>query len=665
MQAPTSIKIWAPASSEAFDATAEPTMEDQNGSDVLGAAIADTEQAVNTMDGRPGQLLTVDTSGEKSTWRIDLEANIRKTYDALIVDNHNLLSAYPLAIRDLLNIYKHTADDDALASATEVAYTKIMSGLLGRGRPRLDFDGINNYVTKSDDANLKFGENVDFSVFSILETIAEDGIIAGKGSATRRYYSYLSSGIPYVAIQGNGGSTFPGAGAAINDGDPHSHCYTVDRDGTLAHYIDGVASGTPGDVSSVGDIDAAKPYNLGINPNDNSSNPFGGKQWRHLVFNRKLSAAEVLVLHNGWTHTPVPVADQGANMDELIENGTFAAWTTDNPDDWAITGESGADPQIAEVGAGEFHGDINGNTGYANLYDTKDNRLYITQTISGLTIGYTYRIIIDIDGANSGVLFCQETARGDFDDQSYATSGYKIIDFTAAGTSINLRLRTGAGDTCDITVDSISMIRTGCVLEYSHDSISKELAKLLDASGNDLHGTINGCEYMDCPDDDNFGFYLAEFTAVVDWLFWFLQFVQDDGATNASADTYLGWLPLLKSYTFGDLVAGGYAGDHSFGVASRVSDVGRVLAEEIHGEQPSWSLSWQRLTTAQWADLVEMLRIIKPGRNLSLYPFYICFNYDARDPVIWRVRMSGPLAWAYNGANTYKWSPSMTLVRDL
>ena len=43
---------------------------------------------------------------------------------------------------------------------------------------------------------------------------------------------------------------------------------------------------------------------------------------------------------------------------ELLTNGSFAAWTADNPDGWTVYGEVGADPEVSEVGAAEGHGEI-------------------------------------------------------------------------------------------------------------------------------------------------------------------------------------------------------------------------------------------------------------------------------------------------------------------
>lgn len=55
---------------------------------------------------------------------------------------------------------------------------------------------------------------------------------------------------------------------------------------------------------------------------------------------------------------------------ELITNGDFSAWTADDPDNWTLTGESGADPECSEVDDGETHGGTSAVGGFCNLYNS-------------------------------------------------------------------------------------------------------------------------------------------------------------------------------------------------------------------------------------------------------------------------------------------------------
>ncbi|MGP1665287.1 MAG: hypothetical protein ACTS5I_05120, partial [Rhodanobacter sp.] len=58
--------------------------------------------------------------------------------------------------------------------------------------------------------------------------------------------------------------------------------------------------------------------------------------------------------------------------DELVVNGAVPiAFTDDDPDGWATSGESGSDPEISEVGTGEGHG--GSGTGWINLFTSATN----------------------------------------------------------------------------------------------------------------------------------------------------------------------------------------------------------------------------------------------------------------------------------------------------
>ena len=71
---PFKARFYVPTSLEAFDATAEPTLEDVGGRDILGNTIAGAAQCINAMDGRPNNLLTIESdliSGDDSTFASD------------------------------------------------------------------------------------------------------------------------------------------------------------------------------------------------------------------------------------------------------------------------------------------------------------------------------------------------------------------------------------------------------------------------------------------------------------------------------------------------------------------------------------------------------------------------------------------------------------------
>lgn len=84
---------------------------------------------------------------------------------------------------------------------------------------------------------------------------------------------------------------------------------------------------------------------------------------------------------------------------ELLTNGNFAAWTTDNPDGWTVTGESGSDPEVSEVAANEGHG--GSGTGAANLFSSATaSQPRMNQAV--LVAGNWYEFAIDITNYVSG-----------------------------------------------------------------------------------------------------------------------------------------------------------------------------------------------------------------------------------------------------------------------
>ncbi len=136
---------------------------------------------------------------------------------------------------------------------------------------------------------------------------------------------------------------------------------------------------------------------------------------------------------------------------ELVTNGTFAAWTDDNPDGFTVSGESGSDPEVSEVGTGEGHG--GSGTGLCNVFTTSSN-VFLTQAIA-VEVGKTYRLTIDIDTVTTGEIQIRHSTSVDF-SETYSTPGTKTIIFTASVTSLIIEIKRFTGSD-DITIDNISV----------------------------------------------------------------------------------------------------------------------------------------------------------------------------------------------------------------
>lgn len=148
--------------------------------------------------------------------------------------------------------------------------------------------------------------------------------------------------------------------------------------------------------------------------------------------------------------------DQDA--DEMLNNWDFDAWTGDDPDNWTVTGETGATKEVSEVASGNGHG--GGGVDACNFFSSIGGDLSIKQTIV-TTAGYRYQLRLNISLVNSGQLNVKSTA-GDISETGYTTTGEKIIDFTAVGTSVEVVLNNNSAN-IDLTVDDVSVIPLGGV----------------------------------------------------------------------------------------------------------------------------------------------------------------------------------------------------------
>jgi len=125
-------------------------------------------------------------------------------------------------------------------------------------------------------------------------------------------------------------------------------------------------------------------------------------------------------------------------------NGNFAAWTADDPDDWAMVNQTG-EAECSEVGTGEGHGGV--GTGMCNLYRTT-TILSITQAI--LTIGNWYRADMLVDTVVSGSLLMSDVLNGIYN----LTNSTGTLVTTGRAAHASVRIRTQDNPT-DITIDDV------------------------------------------------------------------------------------------------------------------------------------------------------------------------------------------------------------------
>lgn len=141
---------------------------------------------------------------------------------------------------------------------------------------------------------------------------------------------------------------------------------------------------------------------------------------------------------------------------DLITNGNFASWTSDNPNSWTVTGESGTNPEVSEVGSAYGHNAS--GTGACNIYSTSAT-VNIRQSI--LTVGETYRVTLTVTYQRKGgvVLYTGSTQVS----PPMSETGTYTWYFNATDTALIIQNFYFT----DVTIDNVScylMPRYGCLL---------------------------------------------------------------------------------------------------------------------------------------------------------------------------------------------------------
>jgi len=141
----------------------------------------------------------------------------------------------------------------------------------------------------------------------------------------------------------------------------------------------------------------------------------------------------------------VSLVDTSAPSVELITNGNFTNWTSDNPDSWTVFGESGAN-EVTQILKNE-----------ARIISDGGN-VGISQNI--LSIGKTYKLNFTISEINSGSLRVQNT--GGY-TEAFSKIGTYTRTFEANGANGVLEFKRSIGG-ADITITDISVIEDNLTL---------------------------------------------------------------------------------------------------------------------------------------------------------------------------------------------------------
>jgi len=187
-----------------------------------------------------------------------------------------------------------TGNDGTLSGATFV------DGKIGRA---LDFDGVNDIVTVSNDPTLNFGTG-SLSISAWIKTTDTNAwIVEHRRNNDGDYRGWdldITTGEASGRILDGLGSDVFLKSADITDDVFHHVVYVVDRSTqTALIYLDGVLENTA-DVSSVGNIDQnTMGINIGYTSSPNTPNSaYDGIIDQIRIYDRALSQSEVTALAN-------------------------------------------------------------------------------------------------------------------------------------------------------------------------------------------------------------------------------------------------------------------------------------------------------------------------------------------------------------------------------
>jgi hypothetical protein len=159
-------------------------------------------------------------------------------------------------------------------------------------------------------------------------------------------------------------------------------------------------------------------------------------------------AAKILLHFTGqtWALT-APSPSVGA---ELLTNGDFSAWTGDDPDGWAITGEVGGDPAIHEVGDGEDH--TGSGSGYCNIYSSATSFAPQMRQVV-LAVGEWFSLAVNINTATAEVVRVRDISEG----IKANLSGAGVSQITGKAANETCQLDCGFFTPSENTLASVSI----------------------------------------------------------------------------------------------------------------------------------------------------------------------------------------------------------------
>ena len=356
-------------------------------------------------------------------------------------------------------------------------------------QPYYWFDGVDDYIDIG-------AVPIDEEPFSIFCWISIDGYSAGNkfmfgnaGTVAQAFGLYASGSTYKLRFEATGtGTQVNGSEDIPHDGTWHFVGVTLQKDGTLQFYVDGVASG--GTSSYAKSYTASDDYYIG---RDRTAY-FKGGIVNLSVHNLALSASEVKELYSG---ASVPFKYKEANSTNLVSNGTLAS----NITGWGVrTGAGTAPVNSHDSGVGNT---ANGSIKVVLASDSANCGVQMDTTYIASEVGKDYYLSAWIYQASGST---KQFYVGFYDNLAWQyvaefadvptgvwtqLSGYLNLKKTHSQGTIRI-ISGNAGAAHTYWIDDIVMHRVGAVAEY--DGSGSTESTWYDKSNNNLDGTISGTQ---------------------------------------------------------------------------------------------------------------------------------------------------------------------------
>ena len=208
----------------------------------------------------------------------------------------------------------------------------------------LDFDGVNDSVTISDNAAVDFGTS-DFSIAFIMESSAAGNArILDKRNTSSGYTLYINSAKKLILeLNDTTGNTGFATSTIYADGKLKHVVISADRDGNASFYINGALDESIDISSKSGNLDSTSDLFIGADAPSGSSLYYNGSIAGFKIFNTALTAAQVADLYNN----PEKVVPTG------VDNTALKLW---------LPMQEGAGTTAYDGSGNGNHGTISGAT---------------------------------------------------------------------------------------------------------------------------------------------------------------------------------------------------------------------------------------------------------------------------------------------------------------